>query len=113
MLVYKGHVGTVAYDDVTDALCARVVNSGSYSVAEAEATDVEGIKREFRKSIDVYLGSCAEDGVEPVAPTEIPRRVSGYGGLAKGRSNPPLEDFAPHLGVAIMEDSITLRKSGS
>ena len=45
--------------------------SGPYSVAEAEATDVEGVKREFRKSIDVYLASCAEDGVEPLPPTAV------------------------------------------
>ncbi len=76
MLVYKGHVGTVAYDDVSEALYARVVNSGPYSVADAEATDVEGIKREFRKSVDLYLASSAEDGVEPVTPLDsMPRRV--------------------------------------
>ena len=72
MLEYKGYVGMVADDDVVEALYARVINSGPYSIAEAEATDVEGIKREFRKSIDLYLASCAEDGVEPAAPTEIP-----------------------------------------
>ena len=69
---YKGYVGTVAYDDVAEVLYARVTNSGPYSVAEAEATDVEGIKREFRKSIDLYLASCAEDGVEPAPPTGVP-----------------------------------------
>ena len=36
-------------------------------IANAEATDVEGIKREFRASIDVYLDGCAELGIEPVA----------------------------------------------
>ena len=72
MLKYKGYVGVIAYDDAAEALYARVINSGPYSIAEAEATDVEGVKREFRKSIDLYLASCAEDGVEPVLPTEIP-----------------------------------------
>ncbi len=72
MLEYKGYVGTVAYDDVAEVLYARVTSSGPYSVAEAEATDVEGIKREFRKSIDLYLASCAEDGVEPAPPTGVP-----------------------------------------
>lgn len=72
MLEYKGYVGIIAYDEVAEVLCAKVINSGPYSVAEAEATDVEGIKREFRKSVDLYLDSCAEDGVEPVPPTDAP-----------------------------------------
>ncbi len=72
MLEYKGYVGQIAYDDVAEVLYARVINSGPYSVADAEATDVEGVKREFRKSIDVYLASCAEDGVAPAPPTEAP-----------------------------------------
>ena len=70
MLEYKGYVGVIAYDDVAEVLYARVINSGPYSVADAEATDVESVKREFRKSIDVYLDSCAEDGVEPGRPPE-------------------------------------------
>ena len=72
MLEHRGYVGVIGYDDVGEVLYARVINSGPYSVAEAEATDVEGVKREFRKSIDLYLSSCAEDGVDPVPPTEVP-----------------------------------------
>ena len=72
MLEYKGYIGEVVYDDVLDVLHARVINSGPYSIADAEATDVEGIKREFRISIDVYLDGCAELGIEPIAPTAVP-----------------------------------------
>ena len=72
MLKYKGYVAKIAYDDDAEVLYASVINSGPYSIAEAEATDVEGVKREFRKSIDLYLASCTEDGVEPVAPTGVP-----------------------------------------
>ena len=72
MLAYKGYAGKIAYDDVAEVLYATVINSGPYSVAEAEATDVEGVKREFRKSIDLYLASCAEDGVDSVRLTEVP-----------------------------------------
>ena len=75
MLEYKGYVGQIAYDDIAEVLYARVINSSPYSVAEAEATDVEGVKREFRKSIDLYLASCAKDGVEPLPPTEVPVRA--------------------------------------
>ena len=53
-------------------LHARVINSGPYPIANAEATDVESIKQEFRASIDAYLDGCAELGIEPVAPTAAP-----------------------------------------
>ena len=72
MTVYIWYVGEVVYDDEAEVLHARVINSGQYPIANAEAIDVEGIKREFRISIDVYLEVCAEDGVEPVAPTPVP-----------------------------------------
>ena len=69
MLEYKGYLGEVSYDDKTDVLYVRVVNSGPYSIADAEATDLEGLKREFRKSIEVYLDGGAELGIKPVQPT--------------------------------------------
>ena len=72
MLEYKGYIGEVVYDDEAEVLHARVINSGSYPIANAEATDVEGIKREFRISIDVYLQGCEQLGVEPVPPSAIP-----------------------------------------
>ena len=71
MLEYKGYIGEVVYDGEAEALHARVVNCGPYPIANAEATDVEGIKREFRISIDVYLEGCAELGITPVAPTPV------------------------------------------
>ena len=72
MLEYRGYVGEVVYDAGVEVLHARVINSGPYSIANAEATDVESIKREFRISIDVYLDGCAELGIEPAAPTAVP-----------------------------------------
>ena len=57
MLEYKGYVGEVVHDDEAEVLHVRVVDSGPYPIANAEATDVEGLKREFRCSIDVYLPS--------------------------------------------------------
>ena len=68
MLEYKGYIGEVVYDDEAEILHARVINSGSYPIANAEATDAEGIKREFRISIDEYLASCKELGIESVKP---------------------------------------------
>ena len=72
MLEYKGYIGEVVYDDVAEILHARVINSGPYPIANAQATDVEGIKREFRISIDVYLQGCADLGIEPVEPATNP-----------------------------------------
>ncbi|MCY4455322.1 MAG: hypothetical protein OXC56_03305 [Chloroflexi bacterium] len=76
MLEYKGYIGEVVYDDEAEVLHVRVANSGPYPVANAEATDVEGLKREFRRSIDVYLEGCEELGIDPVAPTPIPLEAS-------------------------------------
>ena len=77
MLEYKGYVGKIAYDDVAEVLYATVINSGPYSVAEAEATDVEGVKREFRKSIDLYLAFLRRGRCRPGAADGGTRRVAG------------------------------------
>ena len=68
MIEYKGYIARVEYDDSTGLLHASVVNSGPYPVANCEAKDVKTLKKEFRASIDEYLASCDEDGVEPKAP---------------------------------------------
>ena len=68
MIEYKGYIAKVEYDDSVDLLHASVVNSGPYPIANCEAEDVKTLKKEFRASIDEYLASCAEDGVEPRAP---------------------------------------------
>ena len=72
MLEYKGYVGEVVYDDEAEVLHARVINSGPYPIANAEASDMQSVEREFRLSTDVYLDGCAELGIEPVAPTAVP-----------------------------------------
>ena len=68
MMVYKGYVASVEFDDSLNRLHGWVVNSGPYPIATFEATDVNGIRREFQRSIDEYLASCKEDGVEPRKP---------------------------------------------
>ncbi len=68
MMQYKGYVAAVEFDDSVGRLHGRVVNSGAYPIATFEATDVHGIRREFERSIDEYLASCREDGVEPKKP---------------------------------------------
>ena len=68
MMEYKGYLATIEYDDSVDMIHGKVVNAGPYPIATFEATDVEGLKREFRISIEVYLAMCAEHGAEPRRP---------------------------------------------
>ena len=68
MMEYKGYVADVEFDDSVGRIHGRVVNSGAYPIATFEATDVVGIRMEFQRSIDEYLASCEEDGVEPRRP---------------------------------------------
>ena len=96
MLEYKGYIGEVVYDDEAEILHARVINSGSYPIANAEATDAEGIKREFRISIDEYLASCKELGIESVKP---------FSGDLRLRLGSELHQMAT---VAAMEASVSL-----
>ena len=65
---YKGYIAEIEYDDSVDLLHGRVVNAGPYPIVTFEASDVEGLKREFRISIEEYLAICAEDGIEPQQP---------------------------------------------
>ena len=62
---HKGYIATVEYDDSVGRLHGRVVNSGPYPIATFEATDVDGLRHEFERSVDKYLASCEEDGIEP------------------------------------------------
>ena len=68
MIEYKGYVAVVELDDSVGLLHGRVVNSGAYPIATFEASDVEGLRNEFHRSVDEYLASCEEDGVAPRKP---------------------------------------------
>ncbi len=72
MIEYKGYVAMIEFDDSVGRIHGRVINSGSYSIASFEAIDTEEIQKEFRGSIDEYIASCEEDGLEPVKPLWIP-----------------------------------------
>jgi len=68
MMEYKGYVATVEFDDSVGLLHGRVVNSGDYPIVTFEATDVAGLRAEFRLSVDEYLSACKEAGIEPRPP---------------------------------------------
>ena len=65
---YKGYIAAIEYDESVDLLHGRVINAGPSPVATFEASDVEGLKHEFRTSIDQYLTLCEERGIEPQKP---------------------------------------------
>ena len=68
MMEYKGYIAEIEYDDSVDLLHGRVVNAGPYPIVTFEASDVEGLKREFRISIEEYLTVCAENDIQPQQP---------------------------------------------
>lgn len=68
MMEYKGYLATIEYDDSVGLLHGKVVNAGPYPIVTFEASDVEGLKREFQISIEDYLAWCKEDGAEPQRP---------------------------------------------
>ena len=68
MMEYKGYLASVEFDDSADVLHGSVVNSGPYPIATFEATETHELRREFERSVDEYLRSCEEDGVEPRRP---------------------------------------------
>ena len=65
---YKGYIATIGYDDSTDLLYGHVINAASYPIVNFMASDVEGLKREFQLSMEMYLAGCDEDGIEAAEP---------------------------------------------
>lgn len=66
MMQYKGYIGQVVFDAEAGILHGEVINTRD--VITFQATDVEGTKREFERSVDVYLDFCRERGREPEKP---------------------------------------------
>ena len=83
MMEYRDDAVAVEFDESVGRLHGRVVNRGPYPIATFEATDVEGLRREFHRSIDEYLASCEEDSVEPRKPF----RASSMYALARSCTN--------------------------
>ena len=65
MMEYRGYIAKVEYDDSVGMLHGEVINAAPYPIVTFEASDVDGLKREYHGSIDDYLDWCEEDGVEP------------------------------------------------
>ena len=65
---YKGYVAEFEYDDESKLTCGSVANTEPYPIVAFELPEGYDVKREFQISVDIYLESCAEDGVEPLPP---------------------------------------------
>ena len=86
MMKYKGYIATVEYDDSVDLFHGEVINAAPYPIVTFEASDVEGLKREFQISIEEYFAVCEEYEIDPQPPasrelslildSELHRRVA-------------------------------------
>ncbi|MCY4415962.1 MAG: type II toxin-antitoxin system HicB family antitoxin [Chloroflexi bacterium] len=65
---YKGYVAEFEYDDESKLTCGSVANTEPYPIVAFELPEGYDVYREFQISVDVYLESCAEDGLEPLPP---------------------------------------------
>ncbi|HEX9939709.1 MAG TPA: type II toxin-antitoxin system HicB family antitoxin [Longimicrobium sp.] len=65
-MMYKGYTGRYEVDEEEGVLHGRV--DGIRAVVSFVSDTLEGLEREFRTSVDVYLEVCAEKGYEPERP---------------------------------------------
>ena len=63
---YKGYTASVTFDDEAEVFHGRVQHLRDLITFEADSVD--GLKREFRISVDDYLEFCQELGQEPERP---------------------------------------------
>ena len=71
VMEYKGYIAEVEFDDLEKVFCGHVINSGPYSIVTFVSEDEGQLYKEFCLSVDIYLESCLEDGVEPKKPMVI------------------------------------------
>lgn len=66
MLIYKGYMGHVEFDDEADIFHGEVINTRD--VITFQGKTVAEIKKAFRESVDDYLDFCKERNEEPEKP---------------------------------------------
>src|SRR4029078_5460234 len=66
MLMYKGYMGHVEFDDEADIFHGEVINTRD--VITFQGKTVAEIKKAFRESVDDYLAFCTERDEEPDKP---------------------------------------------
>ena len=73
-MMYKGYTARYEHDAEEGVLHGHV--DGIDDIVSFVSETLEGLEREFRTSVDVYLEVCAEDGREPDRPHAEARRAS-------------------------------------
>ncbi|PPI86249.1 toxin-antitoxin system HicB family antitoxin [Marinobacter maroccanus] len=66
LLKHRGQLGSVDFDLDTKRLFGKLMFIDD--LVTYEASDLEGLEREFRISVDEYLADCEELGVAPNKP---------------------------------------------
>lgn len=66
MLIYKGYIGHVEFDDEADIFHGEVINTRD--VITFQGKTVAQIKKSFHESINDYLDFCKKRGEEPEKP---------------------------------------------
>jgi len=66
MLIHKGYIGHVEFDDETEIFHGEVINTRD--VITFQGSTVAEIKKAFKESIDDYLAFCIERDEEPEKP---------------------------------------------
>ena len=66
MMEYKGYFATVELDDEANTFHGEVINLRD--VITFQGKTVNGLRREFKTSVDDYVAFCAERGEEPEKP---------------------------------------------
>lgn len=72
MKEYKGYLPAFEYDPGIKAYCGWVSNTEPYPIATFVARQKHQLQQEFEFSVEIYLESCVEDGVEPLPPLPHP-----------------------------------------
>lgn len=76
---YKGYIGHVEYDNEAKILHGEVI--GLKDMITFQATDVNGLEKAFKDSVDEYLNWCKEKKEKP---------EKTYSGMFNLRINPEL-----------------------
>jgi len=66
MMVHKGFIGKVDFDDEAGILHGEVINTRD--VITFQGTTVDEIRQAFHDSVEDYLAFCAQLGQEPEKP---------------------------------------------